>query len=476
MGSADAALAHQVLPGHPHLLGTYWSLLRHFFASQADWLTGRTPADKGARLLLATSAVLGLATVPVALSIWLGRKGPGKQYEYGPIDIQEMTATAAQELCGKKQVGGERRTSIIADSLQDLEETGEALAADAMPVQDELDRRAKALAAVGAPPFRRFLKEHADISTFERKPTKTLQMNIGLYCNQACTHCHVESSPLRKEMMSDAVVERCLLLLKNSPSVTCLDITGGAPELNSGFKRLIEGAAALRDEGRPELRIIDRCNLTVLLEPGQEELPAFLARNKVDIIASLPSYDAAQTNKQRGRRVFERSMEALAILNTFGYGKGGQAAKFGARLDLVFNPPGAFLPPKQDMLDKKYRQHLCEKIGIDFNQLITIANVPIKRFFDFLRKKGTLEGYMDLLVRNFNPETVPHVMCIDHINVGWDGRIFDCDFNQQLELGIGPGGGLDVFALETLNDGRLLGAPIRTAAHCFACVAAQGST
>mmetsp|Transcript_8227 Transcript_8227/g.23545 ORF Transcript_8227/g.23545 Transcript_8227/m.23545 type:complete len:303 (+) Transcript_8227:1100-2008(+) len=237
------------------------------------------------------------------------------------------------------------------------------------------------------------------------------------------------------------------------------------------------GAAALRASGvRPSLRIIDRCNLTVLLEPGQEDLAQFLANNDVDIIASLPSYEADQTDKQRGRKVFERSILGLRALNELGYGKGGPCGKFGRRLDLVFNPPGPFLPPKQACLEKQYREQLCQKLGVEFNQLITIANMPIKRFFDFLRKKDTLEGYMDLLVRNFNPSTVKHVMCINHVSVSWDGKLYDCDFNQQLEMHIGPGKGLDVFSIETLSDARLRQAPIKTAAHCFGCTAAQGSS
>lgn len=458
------------LPGRSSFLGLSWCLL-------CDLLKDRKAADdaaepRGIRIWFAASALLGIIA-PVAVRVWLNHRTK-KSFEYGPVDIELMTSKASQELCGKSNQSA--RTSLIPDSLEDLEETGEALAADAMRPQDELDHQRKALAAVGAPPFRRFLKEQGCISAFERGPCRTFQMNIGLYCNQACTHCHVESSPLRKEMMSDEVVDRCLFLLRASPSITTLDITGGAPEMNRGFRRLVEGAAALREQGRPQLRIIDRCNLTVLLEPGQEGLPEFLAVNNVDIIASLPSYEPEQTDKQRGRKVFQRSMEGLKILNAHGYGKGGSDAKPGRRLDLVFNPPGPFLPPKQDLLDTKYRKHLCEQTGVDFNQLITIANMPVKRFFDFLRKKGTLEGYMDLLVRNFNPETVPHVMCIDHVNVGWDGRLFDCDFNQQLEMGIGPDGGFDVFGIESLDDARLRATSIRTAAHCYGCTAAQGST
>mmetsp|Transcript_53188 Transcript_53188/g.149298 ORF Transcript_53188/g.149298 Transcript_53188/m.149298 type:complete len:465 (+) Transcript_53188:119-1513(+) len=419
------------------------------------------------------AAALAAAAAPVlyrsAKDWWKQRK-----YEYGPVDITLMTAKAAQEACGKDATS--ERTSLIPDALLDLEESSEILQ-EAMKPSDECDQRAQALTRLGAPPFRKFIKERGNITDFERGPCKVLQLNVGLYCNQACNHCHVESSPLRKEMMSEEVVERCLHLLRSSPSVNALDITGGAPELNKGFKRLIEGAAEIRDIGvRPNLRIIDRCNLTVLLEPGQEGLAEFLAKHKVDIIASLPSYEAEATDKQRGRKVFQRSIDGLRILNQHGYGAGGPCAKHGRRLDLVFNPPGPFLPPQQACLDKKYRSELCTKMEVQFNQLITIANMPIKRFFDFLRKKGTLEGYMDLLVRNFNPCTVKKVMCIDHVNVGWDGRIFDCDFNQQLELGLGQDGKMDVFTIESLDDPRLRQSPIRTAAHCFGCTAAQGSS
>jgi len=385
-----------------------------------------------------------------------------------------MTDEAAKTLRGQTKTLEAARTSLIPDALEDLEEAA-AMAAESLPASDEVNRRAEALAAVGAPPFRKFL-EQAGISSFDRQKCKTLQLNIGLYCNQACTHCHVESSPLRKEMMSDEVVQRCLTLLRNSPDVDTLDITGGAPELNSGFRALVEGAAELRDTKRPNLRIIDRCNLTVLLEPGQENLVDFLADKKVDIVASLPSYDAAQTDKQRGRKVFQRSVEALKILNGRGYGMEGCKTSPGKRLDLVFNPPGPFLPPKQDLLEAKYHNQLGEQMGIRFNQLITLANMPVKRFFDFLRKKGTLEGYLDLLVRNFNADTVPQVMCTNTVNVGWDGKLYDCDFNQQLELRIGRGVGLDVFSIDSLDDPQLRQAPIRTAAHCFGCTAAQGSS
>jgi len=397
-------------------------------------------------------------------------------FEYGSDDILSMTPKLAKALMGRRVAAAAEQddaTSLIPEVLQDLEEQGGTVTGDSLAAAEEMDKRASALANVGAPPFRRLLKDKG-ITSLARGTCTTLQLNIGLYCNQACTHCHVESSPLRKEMMSNEVVERCLHLLRESPDVQCLDITGGAPELNNGFKRLVEGAAELRDSGkRPNLRIIDRCNLTVLLEPGQAELANFLARLKVDVIASLPSYDPGQTDRQRGRKVFERSMKGLRILNDLGYGKGGSAD---LRLDLVFNPPGPFLPPRAEPLELKYRVELKKEHNVVFDKLYSITNMPVKRFFDFLRKQGTLEGYLDLLVRNFNPDTVPNLMCINTVNVGWDGGVFDCDFNQQLELKLGSRPGLTVFDLECLEDNRLKKAPIATGAHCYGCTAAAGSS
>jgi radical SAM/Cys-rich protein len=378
-----------------------------------------------------------------------------------------MTKQAAKTFHSDAKSGASRRKSLIPEVMQDLEEAGGIIAPDAVSPTEELDYRAKALAAVGAPPFRRFLKDRG-AGELIRGPCEVLQLNIGLYCNQACTHCHVESSPLRKEMASDSVIDRVLHILGNSPHVKVLDITGGAPEMNNGFRKLVEGAAALRDRERCELKIIDRCNLTVLLEPGQEELPSFLRQHRVDIVASLPSYDPGQTDRQRGRKVFERSIAGLRLLNAQGYGKD-------LTLDLVFNPPGPFLPPEQVALEQKYRHEMGDKHNIIFSSLITLANMPVKRYFDFLRKQGTLEGYMDLLVRNFNAETVPNLMCVNTVNVRYDGRLYDCDFNQQLDMNIGRKG-LTVYDIDSLDDERLRKAPIATAAHCFGCTASQGSS
>jgi len=414
--------------------------------------------------VLSTTAIGFGAAVLRILHAWLGHS----KFEYGTTDITTMTREAAKAMHGVHKKGAPRTkklTSLIPEVLEDLEEWGGTTAPDSVSPDEELDQRAQALAAVGAPPFRRFLKDRG-AGELNRGRCEVFQLNIGLYCNQACTHCHVESSPLRKEMMSNDVVDRCLHLLRTSPNVKVLDITGGAPELNSGFRRLVEGAAELR-RTRPGFRIIDRCNLTVLQEPGQEELAGFLRQNGVDIVASLPSYDPSQTDKQRGKHVFERSIKGLQLLNEVGYGQD-------QTLDLIFNPPGPFLPPKQEALDKKYRKEMSEGHSIVFNSLITLANMPVKRFFDFLRKQGTLEGYMDLLVRNFNAETVPTLMCTNTINVRYDGRIYDCDFNQQLDMTIGRPG-LSVFDIDSLDDSRIQNAPIKTAAHCFGCTASQGS-
>eukprot|EP00931_Biecheleriopsis_adriatica_P056240 TRINITY_DN33319_c0_g1_i1.p1 TRINITY_DN33319_c0_g1~~TRINITY_DN33319_c0_g1_i1.p1 ORF type:complete len:470 (-),score=101.89 TRINITY_DN33319_c0_g1_i1:106-1464(-) len=438
------------------------------FLNRPLLVTDARSKEIGRSLLFALG--LGISTLlAMPLLQRLLRRRRTSAFEFGPLELSQMTVKAAKEL---HQASKEDRTSLIPDALEDLEEQGQQFEVTAASV--EVDQRAQALTAVGAPPFRRFLRDKG-VEEPKRSSCRTLQLNIGLYCNQACSHCHVESSPLRSEMMSDAVVEQCLLLIRNTHSVDCLDITGGAPELNSGFQRLVLGAAQLRDSGlRPGLRIIDRCNLTVLLEPGQEGLANFLAEHRVDVVASLPSYDATQTDKQRGRKVFERSIQGLRILNELGYGTGDER---GLRLDLVFNPPGPFLPPKQDLLEAKYKQELATQHGVKFDRLITIANMPIKRYFDFLRKKGMLEGYMDLLVRNFNKETVPELMCTNTVSVDWRGDVFDCDFNQQLELHLNKKGsrGLNIFDLQSLQDNALQQAKIITAAHCFGCTAAQGS-
>jgi len=345
--------------------------------------------------------------------------------------------------------------------------------------REERTKRRRALDSLGVPSFNQFLAEQnsADEETdfkppliLNRKDPEVLQLNIGLYCNQACSHCHVESSPMRQEMMSTEVASKCLELLKNSPSITTLDITGGAPELNQNFRYIV----SLARELRPDIDIIDRCNLTVLQEPGQEDLIDFLVKHKVHIVASLPCYSADNVNKQRGSGVFDRSISALLAFNDAGYGKSGS----GLYLDLVYNPLGAFLPPPQESLELKYKEVLAEDFGIGFNSLFTMTNIPVKRFTDFLYKRGELKDYMDLLVRNFNQDTVDNLMCTNTINVGHDGKIFDCDFNQQLGYGIGSSDfhddGKTVFDVSTLAE--LKSDTIKNDNHCFGCTAGMGSS
>jgi radical SAM/Cys-rich protein len=235
----------------------------------------------------------------------------------------------------------------------------------------------------------------------QRTPTEILQVNIGRRCNQACHHCHVESSPLRTENMEAPTVERLLELLKNTKTIHTVDITGGAPELNPHFRSFVSGVRKLG------LAVIDRCNLTILFEPEQESTASFLKENSVHIVASLPCYSKENVEKQRGRGVFSKSIEALKILNRLGYGK----EESGLKLDLVYNPTGPFLPPAQEKLEVDYKHELRELFDIEFNRLFTITNMPIKRFLHDLERSGKLDSYMELLVNHFNPHAAAGVMC-----------------------------------------------------------------
>ncbi|CAM9292768.1 unnamed protein product, partial [Chrysoparadoxa australica] len=343
---------------------------------------------------------------------------------------------------------------------------------------EERKIRRRALQDLGLPQFHQFIEQRG--LTIPRAESTILQINIGLYCNQACAHCHVESSPQRKETMSREVVDQCINVLKASPSITTLDITGGAPELNEQFRYLVTRA---REES--DVEIIDRCNLTVLMEPGQEDLCDFLAKNKVRVVASLPCYSPKNVNQQRGNGVFDRSIQALSKLNDAGYGVEGS----GLTLDLVYNPLGAFLPPPQEALQEKYKEELFAVFGLVFNDLFTITNMPIKRFADFLHRRGELQEYMELLVRNFNDGATKGVMCKDTINVGWDGMLYDCDFNQQLKMGMGTmgttrkapenlqsksGTGYSIFDIEDVQE--LYSTEIALESHCFGCTAGMGSS
>jgi radical SAM/Cys-rich protein len=313
---------------------------------------------------------------------------------------------------------------------------------------------------VAVPPFARTLAENG--LAVRRGGVEILQVNLGKRCNQACTHCHVEAGPLRAEMMDRRTAERILELLARAPGIGTLDITGGAPELNPHFRYLAEGA---RDLGK---EVIDRCNLTVLHEPGQEDLAEFLQRRRIRIVASLPCYLPGNVDRQRGKGVYMLSISALKLLNTLGYGKAGS----GLILDLVYNPASADLPPDQSELEQEYKIRLREDWGIEFNRLLTLANMPIRRFAEFLHREGKLEDYMRLLASRFNPHAVAQVMCAEMVSVGWDGRLYDCDFNQMLEIPV-IGARRTVWDIESFAD---VGTAVALDDHCYGCTAGTGSS
>jgi len=310
--------------------------------------------------------------------------------------------------------------------------------------------------------FDRTLEEHG-LPALRRALPTTLQVNVGRLCDLACHHCHVEAGPRRTEVMDGRTAGRVVELLRRNPTLTTLDLTGGAPELNPHFRSLVREARAL---GR---RVIDRCNLTVLFQPGQEDTAPFLADHGVKVVASLPCYTRENVDAQRGKAVFERSIEALRWLNELGYAQPGS----GLELDLVYNPLGPSLPPPQAELEATYRSELRELFGIGFDSLATITNMPIKRFAHALEREGRSEEYMSLLVNHFNPATVDALMCRSLVSVAWDGALFDCDFNQMLGLPLGAGR-RTLWDVDDLSE--LAGAPIVTEAHCFGCTAGSGSS
>lgn len=292
-----------------------------------------------------------------------------------------------------------------------------------------------------------------------RGELEILQLNVGRKCNQACRHCHVDAAPWRTEMMDLATAERVANWIReHRPQV--VDITGGAPEL-SEFFRFFVGVA--REVGA---RVIDRNNLTIIEEPGFETLPAFLAENDVEIIASLPCYSASNVNQQRGNGVFEKSIRALQKLNGFGYGRERV-------LNLVYNPLGAKLPGPQAELEKDYKEALRREFGIEFNSLLTITNQPIARFAEDLRKQGNWTSYLDLLANSFNLATLPGLMCRNTLSVGYQGELYDCDFNQMLSMQLKNGKPLYLWDVEP---GTLVGRRVMTGDHCLACTAGAGSS
>ncbi len=318
-----------------------------------------------------------------------------------------------------------------------------------------------ALEATGVPHFDEVLSRHGR-EPLEARAIEVLQVNVGRLCNQTCAHCHVDAGPDRREVMSGETAAQVIELLRRHPIPT-LDITGGAPELNPQFRFLVKEAAAL---GR---RVIDRCNLSVLLLPAQRDLVAFLARHRVEVTASLPSFRGAGTDAQRGEGVFAKSVEALRLLNDAGYGRGD-----GLVLNLVHNPVGAFLPGDQGSLERDYRRELSSRHGITFDRLYTITNMPINRFLEHLDRTGNLQRYMELLVASFNPRAADGVMCRSYLSIGWDGTLYDCDFNQMLALPANHGAPQTLAAL--LASGGALPRRVVTGRHCFGCTAGAGSS
>ena len=297
-----------------------------------------------------------------------------------------------------------------------------------------------------------------------RRRLAILQLNLGYKCNQSCLHCHVNAGPSRTEMMSRATIGDALAFLGLS-GVRTLDLTGGAPELHPNFRELVERARELG------VRVIDRCNLTILEEPGQEDLAVFLEKNQVEITASLPCYTEELVDRQRGKGVYKKSIRALKRLNALGYGAPGG----GLALNLVYNPQGATLPPAQGALEADYKRLLGERHGIVFNRLLTIANMPIQRFGSTLVSKGQFDEYMALLHRSHRAENLDAVMCRDTLSVDWQGTLYDCDFNQMLGLPLALAGRKRV-QLSELIGRDLAGNPIAVRDHCYGCTAGQGSS
>tara|TARA_Y100001968_G_scaffold179729_1_gene164585 strand:- start:2050 stop:2994 length:945 start_codon:yes stop_codon:yes gene_type:complete len=297
----------------------------------------------------------------------------------------------------------------------------------------------------------------------KRDSLKTLQINIGYKCNQACSHCHVNAGPSRKEMMSNEIIELIPKVIKAN-HIKLLDITGGAPELHPKFKQLVKSARNL------DVEVIDRCNLTILKEPGYEDLTWFLARNKVQITASLPCYLEDNVDKQRGKGVFGKSILALKDLNSYGYG----IKDTGLILNLVYNPNQPNLPPSQKELEDTYRFELKERYGISFSNLFVLANMPINRYAQYLNQLGELNNYNKLLEDNHNSENLSSLMCKTTLSVDWEGYLYDCDFNQQ--LGMTKKGPVKHLNDLLISNKSLINSPISIGNHCFGCTAGAGSS
>ena len=298
--------------------------------------------------------------------------------------------------------------------------------------------------------------------SLKRNSLDTLQVNIGKKCNQACKHCHVDAGPNRTENMPIEIINHLTYLLSKKNTVKTVDITGGAPELNTNFKKFV---SSLRKINK---KVIDRCNLTVLHEPGQQDTASFLATNQVEIVASLPCYQENNVDLQRGKGVFKKSISSIKLLNNLGYGKKNS----NLILNLVYNPTNYTLPPEQKMLEKEYKIYLKKHFDIEFNNLFTITNMPISRYAHSLNRDNKMEEYMQLLINNFNPTAASNIMCKTLISIGWDGHIYDCDFNQMLGISINDRK-KNIQDYSNLND---LKDDISFKRHCYGCTAGSGSS
>ena len=309
----------------------------------------------------------------------------------------------------------------------------------------------------------RHLLVPGDFPAISRQATKVLQVNLGYRCNQSCVHCHVNAGPKRTEMMNDEIMDLLLQFLQKR-RCSMLDVTGGAPELHPRFRELVLAART------QNMTVRDRCNLTILLEPGQEDLATFLAEQQVEIVASLPCYSEKNVNLQRGKGVFDKSIRALQILNVLGYGKGSDL-----KLHLVYNPVGPYLPPAQSTLEQDYKSHLLEEFDIEFNELFVITNMPIKRFGSSLISSGKFDDYISTLRASHQDTNLDHVMCRDTVSVDWQGYLYDCDFNQMLEMPLRDSNNR-AMELRDLFNKEINGFCIQTGNHCYGCTAGQGSS
>ncbi len=305
--------------------------------------------------------------------------------------------------------------------------------------------------------------EKTDFPSIKRHDLEILQVNLGYLCNLSCTHCHVNAGPNRTELMDKETIDSILHFV-DKHNIHTLDLTGGAPEMNPHFKYLVTSAL---NKG---IKVIDRCNLTILLEPDYQDLPGFLADNQVEIVASLPCYMEDNVDKQRGKGTFNASITALQILNQLGYGQPNSDLV----LNLVFNPQGATLPPEQKQLELSYKQHLKQQFSIVFNQLYAMTNLPIQRFGSVLISKGQFDQYMQLLQDNFQSQNLEQVMCRNTISIDWQGYVYDCDFNQMLHLPLGNN--KEKTHITYLTRESLSGQTIKTLQHCYGCTAGQGSS